>query len=337
MKRLLDKVLNLSGFEKVLTGFKDINLDELRPPGFQQLHNQRWRSHKEKVDQRHGWREVNACPVCQASGRELEMERFGIEIWGCCNCGLLYCGRIPRDLSDVYAGEDYLADAKNSYVDKMDYRKVRFGTERINLILSALGRGKGDGLRLLDVGCGTGWFLDCAREAGFEVAGHEPGEALRKWTEQRLNSRIWGCDFTELPAGETFDVITMFDVLEHIPDPLAYLRSAREHLRLKGLLIVFAPNVDSLGIHAIGVQASMIVPTDHLVYFSPSSFERTAAMGSLQILSIETKGMDIADIASWEEDKNPEVSAYLRENFSRLQPIVDAAGCANNMRIILTL
>ena len=333
----MDKVLNLSGFEEVLTGFKDINLDELRPPGFQQLHDQRWRSHKEKVDQRHGWREIDSCPVCRSTERSYKMERFGIDIWVCHECGLLYCGKIPRNISDVYAGEDYLIDAKNYYVNNMEYRKMRFGTERINLILSALGREKGDGLRLLDVGCGTGWFLDSAREAGFEVAGHEPGEALRKWTEQRLNSRIWGCDFTELPAGETFDVITMFDVIEHVSDPPAYLRSAREHLRPEGLLIVFTPNVDSLGIHEVGAQSSLIVPTDHLVYFSPSSFERAAAMENLRILSIETKGMDIADIASWEEDKNPETAAYLREKFSRLQPIVDAAGCSDHMRIILTL
>lgn len=325
------------GYSEVISDFLEIDLEEMRPAGFHETFAEKLRQRAAMVESGHGWRKVPVCPICGASARDRAMERFGVTIWKCLGCGLSYTGLIPQEPGDIYSGDEYLAQTKQYYAENMDYRKRRFGAERLGLILKHFGSQLGNGLRLLDVGCGVGWFLEIAREAGFEVYGLEPGDKLRRWTEERLGISLWGCFFNELPLPEKFDVITMFDVIEHISDPVTYLCSARTHLSPGGIVLVFTPNMDSLGFRVLGAESSLVIPTDHAVYFTPASFKMAAQKAGLRISTLQTKGMDIADIAAKEETKNPEIAAYLRNNFSLLQSLVDASGCANHMRIVLTI
>jgi len=101
--------------------------------------------------------------------------------------------------------------------------------------------------RLLDVGCGTGLFLDLARKQGWRVCGVELSRALAERASRGADLEIWQGDFLAAPYPPgSFDVITMWDFLEHVLDPLAVLRRARNLLLPSGVLLVFTIDTSSL-------------------------------------------------------------------------------------------
>jgi predicted TPR repeat methyltransferase len=129
------------------------------------------------------------------------------------------------------------------------------------------------GGRLLDVGCHTGIFLDVARKAGWETFGVEPS----RWSADRARARgLRVADGTlaevELP-GESFDVITMWDVIEHLADPAEELRRAHRLLRPNGLLAVSTMNVASWFPRLLGRRWPWYMQM-HLYYFTPATLRQ---------------------------------------------------------------
>ncbi len=150
----------MMGYFDALEKFRAINLKELRPEGFSDNIQQLWEKKSSRVGQKHGWRPVGACPVCGSSKRQVEFPKYGIDIADCMDCTLRYASKIPQQTEDIFSEEEYLPAAQQCYMQNVDYRKKRFGSERIEIITQAMG--KADGKHLLDIVCGTGWFFDVA-------------------------------------------------------------------------------------------------------------------------------------------------------------------------------
>jgi len=108
-------------------------------------------------------------------------------------------------------------------------------------------RTKAPNPRLLDVGSGAGIFLDSARKAGFEATGVEPSSRAVAIASSRYNVPVV-CDLLRsddnLPRD--FGVIALWDVIEHVPDPVELLKVCAEHLADNGLLVLETPNEGSL-------------------------------------------------------------------------------------------
>lgn len=101
--------------------------------------------------------------------------------------------------------------------------------------------------RLLDVGCSTGLFLARARAIGFEVAGVEFSAASAQFARDHFDIAVTDGDIAALDcAPESFDLLTMFDVIEHVRDPAADIAAAHRLLRPGGLFILSTPNLDGL-------------------------------------------------------------------------------------------
>jgi 2-polyprenyl-3-methyl-5-hydroxy-6-metoxy-1,4-benzoquinol methylase len=152
----------------------------------------------------------------------------------------------------------------------VDYRKQCFVLEWLNIIRRHITKAALS-MRLLDIGCGTGWLLEVAMREGFPVSGQEVGRKIALATSRRLKIRIYTEAIAELPASEQFDVITLFDVLEHVPDPAAVLRAVREHPRHGGIALLFTPNLDSVGLSILRERSSLVMAAEHLFYFTPKS------------------------------------------------------------------
>lgn len=111
------------------------------------------------------------------------------------------------------------------------------------LWLHARERGK-----LLDVGCGNGAFLAHMRNLGWEVAGVEPDPAAVQVAREVYDIDVFCGTLEEAPIPEdSFDVVTMNHVLEHVPDPIMTLTTCRRVLRSGGKVVIVTPNVASLG------------------------------------------------------------------------------------------
>lgn len=102
----------------------------------------------------------------------------------------------------------------------------------------------GRGESLLDVGCGSGSFLLCAESHGLRCAGLDIGKAAIERARERLSprARLIHGSFEDIPNEAKFDIITLWDVLDHLEAPLAALNRLREHLSPAGVLIVRVRN-----------------------------------------------------------------------------------------------
>jgi SAM-dependent methyltransferase len=140
----------------------------------------------------------------------------------------------------------------------------------LDLIEKAYGK-KG---KLLDVGAATGFFLDIARSRGWETAGVEPSDhAAGLGRLKGLDVRTGTLDEFQA-ADHEFDVITMWDVLEHVPEPRQTLRQVHHLLKPGGIIAINTPDADSLWARMMGMRWHLIVPPEHLHLFGARSLKR---------------------------------------------------------------
>lgn len=194
--------------------------------------------------------------------------RGATRIVRCVDCGLAYVS--PRLRADLVAAA-YREGVDPLYVAQAGPRRRSF---RRNLAYVARYRAPG---RLLDVGCAAGYFLDVCAEAGWSVCGIEPNRGFVADARLRHGDRVAegsladggsGAERTRL-AGP-FDVITMWDVLEHATDPRVELQAAYRLLKPGGLLFVNFPDIGSLAARLTG-SAWWFLLSHHLYYFTPRS------------------------------------------------------------------
>jgi 2-polyprenyl-3-methyl-5-hydroxy-6-metoxy-1,4-benzoquinol methylase len=306
----------------------------MRPAGFLKHLTQAVRSRHDNVSKKHGWQSVSACPICKSKKRSFEFAKFGTKIYCCSGCSVRYSGSIPVNSKDIYSDQAYLPAMLKSYKKNERYRKERFGKERLALIRAHL-PGKRNP-KLLDIGCGTGWFLDLAREHGYKISGQEFGEELTRWVSKRLGVRIFDCAPEKIDLPGYFDVITMFDLLEHIRDPLGMIMATKRMLAPGGILVIFTPNFDSVSNCIMREASNLIAPAEHLFYFTKDAVNILAERSKMEIAYYTTKGIDLGDMKAYYESKGDAAMAHACTRFyDVLQPVIDESGSGNHMRFIL--
>jgi len=143
--------------------------------------------------------------------------------------------------------------------------------------------------RLLDVGCGNGFFLDHMRRLGWDASGVElDGEAVSV-AREKLGLEVFHGSLEEanFPDGY-FDAVTVNHVIEHVLDPVGLLKECRRILRADGRLIVITPNIKSLGCCAIDENWVHWDPPRHLFIFSPEALGTCAERAGLILEDLRT-------------------------------------------------
>ncbi len=128
------------------------------------------------------------------------------------------------------------------------------------------------GGRVLDIGCGSGGYLAFLASLGWTCEGVEPGPNSRAYAQEVLGLAVHPGPLTarRFPE-EFFDVVTMWHVIEHLPDPLETLREVRRVLKPDGVLMVRTPNVESLEARLFRGNWYGLDPPRHFYVFSPST------------------------------------------------------------------
>jgi len=159
----------------------------------------------------------------------------------------------------------------------------------------------GPGERLLDVGFGSGEFLEYAKTAGWEVAGVDPDPVSVESAVQRgLNVRHGGVE-AYADMAESFDVITMSHVIEHVHDPHETLKTIYRLLKPGGFLWLSTPNIQSLGHKYYGRNWRGLEPPRHLILFNWNALiEQIQKVGFNSVQKNETNP-NFADLAAKSE------------------------------------
>lgn len=235
---------------------------------------------------------LTSCPVCgssdlrdklQVQDRSVSQETFTIQ--QCAACGFQFTNPRPdaASIGKYYESEAYVShnSGAQGLINRV-YKVARYFTVRrkVALITRLNGGRKG---HLLDYGCGTGHFLAGVRQAGWQVAGLEPSPRARQEATARVGQPVLEpAALATLPAG-SFDIITLWHVLEHVHTLQNTLAQLVEKLAPGGRLLVAVPNPDSLDAqHYRQHWAAYDVPR-HLYHFVPATMRQLLASHGLRI------------------------------------------------------
>ncbi len=228
------------------------------------------------------------CPICKTAS-PLAGVKNGFTLYRCGQCGFLFVYPLPEDTLVIYTG-DYFQGASggHGYLDyDRDKEPMRPAFEEyLKRLEQALGR-KG---RILDVGAATGFFLDIARQKGWDTAGVEPADfAAALGRKKGLDVRTGTLQDVEFPEN-SFDVVALWDVLEHLSDPRKAVSDVRRLLKPGGLFAFNTPDVDSLWAKSMGMNWHLIVPPEHIHLFGRRSAVRLLDTCGFDPLAVTTIG-----------------------------------------------
>ena len=194
----------------------------------------------------------------------------------CAGCGLTYVDPIPtREALARFYAERYRLEYKQASQPSLRHihraGKVALGRLRVAALLAT------PGARALDCGAGGGEFTYLMTSRGFRMTGIEPNDGYREYArrEYGVDLRAGTLDDVDFDAGE-FDLITMFHVLEHVPDPAAALRRLGGWLRPGGHLYIEVPNA----LTAVS-SPSNLYHRAHLYYFAAAPLASLAERAGL--------------------------------------------------------
>ena len=138
---------------------------------------------------------------------------------------------------------------------------------------------------LLEIGSGYGLFLAAARDAGYQVRGVELSHTGVQVARSELGLDVVEGQLADAPT-DPADVVCFWDTLEHVPDPLQFLRQVRARLAPDGVIALSVPSVSSLPARALGSRWWTLKPEQHIWHFTPRTLALVAARAGLVITSV---------------------------------------------------
>ncbi|MGD0650530.1 MAG: class I SAM-dependent methyltransferase [Verrucomicrobiia bacterium] len=190
---------------------------------------------------------------------------------------------------NLYGYVDYIAERINklrAYRPIAEFLRDRHGrTKRENPETSSKPR-------LLDVGCGLGYFLDVAQDVGFEVVGVEFNPGAVRVMREKYAFSVYEGGVAAVPATEApFDVITMFDVIEHLRDPFRDLQRIHQMLQPGGGLAITTMDSESFTSRLLGKRLEDFRRIrEHLYFFSRESLTKVLESVGFRVYAIKSHG-----------------------------------------------
>jgi 2-polyprenyl-3-methyl-5-hydroxy-6-metoxy-1,4-benzoquinol methylase len=235
---------------------------------------------------------VKPCTICgatqvqthlQSKGNGLSGDTLGSSRIEVSHGRILRCQSCGFGFSEERLSDDELARLYGQLDNKIyeSQAEGRNATARRHLkILNQYLKGG----HLLDVGCASGAFLWAAAEAGWAVTGIEPAKVFYEEACKKLSRRAEVFCTTlqkaSFPAA-SFDAVTLWDVLEHVPEPVKFLHDCAVLLKPGGYLLLNVPNLDSMQARILGSRWPLLLP-EHLNYFNRESLKLCGAQAQLR-------------------------------------------------------
>jgi 2-polyprenyl-3-methyl-5-hydroxy-6-metoxy-1,4-benzoquinol methylase len=236
---------------------------------------------------------IMECPICKSTKSALflscvdhTVSKATFDLRNCDSCGFVFTSPRPQnaDLGKFYESDEYIShsNTKKGIISRL-YQSVRNRTlqEKLSLINSRQSKGA-----LLDIGCGTGEFLNVMKTAGWNVRGIEPGDKAREMAKSNYQLDVQPEDALATLTAASFDVITMWHVLEHVPDLAGRLNELQSLLKPNGLVIVAVPNRNSHDAAYYGKYWAAYDVPRHLWHFRPQDIRTLFAQHGFEVKEV---------------------------------------------------
>jgi cyclopropane fatty-acyl-phospholipid synthase-like methyltransferase len=221
--------------------------------------------------------------------------------------GTIFQAEMPSiGVMNQYADEEYASGVYREYANSRD---LKIATARPRL---AAIRQRTSGKQLLDVGCATGFFMEAAADEGFDVRGVEFSAVAISLARPDIRERIVRGDVNTLlrSQADKFDVVTAFDIIEHVQNPASFLMELREVLKPGGVLAISSPDTGHFLRYLMGPRWPMLQPMQHTVLFSRRGIADLLERSGFGDVRVETahKVLTIDYLANQLSSTNPGIN-----------------------------
>jgi len=287
------------------------------------------------------------CPVCSSADLQHKLNALDytvskkeFEIWECNNCTLRFTQDVPDGdaIAAYYHADSYIShtNTNKGLINRLYHlvRKLTLSSKR-RMILSLTGLRKG---KLLDIGAGTGAFVQHMQTNGWMTAGLEPDAAARQQAQKVNNIELSSPENFFLFQPDSFDVITLWHVLEHVHDLHEYLTQLNKIIKQQGKIFIAVPNYTSFdAVFYKKYWAAYDVPR-HLYHFSPLSLKYLFNQHGFELQSTRAMWYDSFYISFLSEKYKKNKLGLLRGLFigffSNLQAFINKEHCSSLIYII---
>lgn len=288
------------------------------------------------------------CPVCDSIDIEhaVSVKDFSVTgntfaVWSCRSCSFRFTQDAPsmQEIGSYYQFEDYIShtDTKKGLINQLYHTVRQYTLQQKRKMISRL-TAKTSG-SILDIGCGTGAFLETMKASGWHTIGLEPDasareKALARTLDVRPSEELFTLD-------QPFHAITMWHVLEHVHDLHGYLNKIHSILADDGVFIVAVPNYTS-GDQLAYQQywAAYDVPR-HLYHFSPASMQTLMSKHGFHLVKTMPMWFDSFYVSMLSEKyrngKVNYVSAFLHGLQSNVNALMNSKKCSSVIYVLKKL
>lgn len=270
--------------------------------------------------------EPTDCYLCGADDTRELFRKQGLRFVRCRRCGLAYMNPRPNReaLEKLYA---YESEANDAWVDVLTSdAEEEFQTRDFGQLLDVVERHRPTGAapgRLLDIGCSIGRLPHLAHGRGFEVLGLELGGRAAQMARERyglevIEQTLEGAAF----ESGSFEVVTLIETLEHLPEPRTMVREIHRLLAPGGLFLVGVPNGSSLGVMVLRGQARTF-NRNHLIFFDEGTLGRFLEDEGFEVIETSTTVSVLDSILNQLQGLDPFADPQTRDLPHRLRQLVD--------------
>lgn len=229
------------------------------------------------------------CPICNSSRNKFYYQKNNCTLYRCLDCRLVFVFPIPDNLCDIYKQEYFQGAKISKKFGYVNYEKDKEPSKEMFIhYLNKLAR-MTEGRDIFDIGTATGYFLDLAKQRGWYTTGSEISSYAANIARQKGRNIFLG-DLENFKAEKKFDVVTMWDVLEHLENPHKYIKIINRLLKKEGLLVINTIDKGSLWAKLWGKHWLLIIPPEHLFYYSKKNLNILLSQNGFEVLEIKKIG-----------------------------------------------
>lgn len=218
------------------------------------------------------------CPLCGSQESSVHINFPVIPVNRCKGCGFLFSSMLMSEQSmNSYYQNDF-GSARHQQGQIVNAKINSWATQKLLKLHQ--------GMTLLDIGTGYGFFIKELRDRyGVDVTGVELSEQEASYGSNNMALDIRNSTLAKSNLGkEYFDIITCFEVIEHLSDPGLFVKQIFEHIKPGGYLLIMTDNFESENAKSLGAGFPKWIPHSHISHFSPKTFEGVVEAAGLKII-----------------------------------------------------
>lgn len=228
------------------------------------------------------------CPICFQKKFSVKYTINNYQIVQCDNCKLVMLNQKLKfeEVVDLYKNNYFNGNANGSgyfNYNTMEKSLRKNFRKRVKKIIAQTGRN----ISLLDVGAGQGFFVDECLKEGIKAEGLEISKEALIYTEKELKIKMYAGTIEDFKPSKKYDVITLWDVIEHVYEPNRFLKIINESLKDNGFIFLSTGDIDSFVAKISGSAWHLFNLPEHAYFYSKKTINKLLNKNDFRVLSVE--------------------------------------------------